>query len=216
MWAGPAQIAGLSTDPEKWWADIDLKRLGQSRPNIFFLSLFWGRARSRPDIWAGPELVRPKVGSQLFLSLHAEWILHAATKAGSMRKVDARQGWRKLPDVGVSDVMRWFGLWLRRRRLREWWLESAVGGRRKRFVEERDMLEGGERESPEGCLVASKWLCWLPVVELVADKLVAAWLRVCNGGERERGWQKPGRGWFFGLLWTRFAPPSNPEIHLHL
>jgi hypothetical protein len=133
-----------------------------------------------------------------------------------MRKVDARQGWRKLPDVGVSDVMRWFGLWLRRRRLREWWLESAVGGRRKRFVEERDMLEGGERESPEGCLVASKWLCWLPVVELVADKLVAAWLRVCNGGERERGWQKPGRGWFFGLLWTRFAPPSNPEIHLHL
>ena len=34
--------------------------------------------------------------------------------------------------------------------------------------------------------MASKWLCWLPVVELVADKLVAAWLRVCNGGERER------------------------------
>ena len=68
-----------------------------------------------------------------------------------MRKVDARQGWRKLPDVGVSDVMRWFGLWLRRRRLREWWLESAVGGRRKRFVEERDMLEGGESE-PRGLL----------------------------------------------------------------
>ena len=32
---------------------------------------------------------------------------------------------------GVSSVMRWFGRWLRRRRLRWWWPESAMGGRRK-------------------------------------------------------------------------------------
>jgi hypothetical protein len=43
--------------------------------------------------------------------------------------------------------MRWFGRWLRRRRLREWWPDSANGGRRKKFAEERERLEGEERES---------------------------------------------------------------------
>jgi len=43
------------------------------------------------------------------------------------------------------------------------------------------MPEREEREIPRGCLVADKWLCWLPLVELVAT-----WLGVCNGGEREK------------------------------
>jgi len=39
-------------------------------------------------------------------------------------------------------MMRWFGRWLRRRRLREWWPESAIGGRRKRFAEEKERAPG--------------------------------------------------------------------------
>jgi hypothetical protein len=65
------------------------------------------------------------------------------------------EGRRKLPSVGVSDVMRWFGRLLKRRRIREWWPDSTDGGRRKRFVEEREMLEGENRESRGCCLVAS-------------------------------------------------------------
>jgi len=38
--------------------------------------------------------------------------------------------------------------------MREWWPDSTDGGRRKRFVEEREMLEGETRESRGGCLVA--------------------------------------------------------------
>jgi len=67
------------------------------------------------------------------------------------------EGRRKLPSVGVSDVMRWFGRLLKRRRIREWWPDSTDGGRRKRFVEEREMLEGENRESRGCCLVASWW-----------------------------------------------------------
>jgi hypothetical protein len=50
--------------------------------------------------------------------------------------------------------MRWFGRWLKRYWMREWWPDSTDGGRRKRFVEEREMLEGETRESRGGCLVA--------------------------------------------------------------
>jgi hypothetical protein len=65
------------------------------------------------------------------------------------------EGRRKLPSVGVSNVMRWFGRLLKRRRIREWWPDSTDGGRRKRFVDEREMLEGENRESRGCCLVAS-------------------------------------------------------------
>jgi hypothetical protein len=40
-----------------------------------------------------------------------------------MGKVDARQGWSKLPGVGVSDVMRCFDRSLKRHQMREWWPE---------------------------------------------------------------------------------------------
>jgi hypothetical protein len=41
-------------------------------------------------------------------------------------------------------------------------------------AEERERLEGEERESRGGSLVVGWWLCWLPVVELVVEKLVVA------------------------------------------
>jgi len=39
--------------------------------------------------------------------------------------------------------------------------------RKKKFAEKRERLEREEGESCGGCLMASWWLCWLPVVELV-------------------------------------------------
>jgi hypothetical protein len=61
--------------------------------------------------------------------------------------------------------MRWFGRWLRRCRLREWWSDSANGGKRKKFAEERERLEGEERERV--VVVA-----WWPVGEEFKQPLV--------------------------------------------
>jgi hypothetical protein len=60
------------------------------------------------------------------------------------------------------------------------------------------MPEREEREIPRGCLVADKWLCWLPLVELVAT-----WLGVCNGGGRER---EGGRNWEEADFVAYFGP----------
>jgi hypothetical protein len=57
------------------------------------------------------------------------------------KEARGKAGRRKLPSVGVSDVMRWFGRWP----------ESAVGGRKKKVADEREMLEGEEREGHGRC-----------------------------------------------------------------
>jgi hypothetical protein len=44
----------------------------------------------------------------------------------------------------------------------------------------------------------------------------------CGGGRKKKKQKKKicsgerEEGWFFGLLWTRFSPPSGHEIHLYL
>ena len=45
--------------PRKQWTDISPKRLGRSWPNVFSFS-FLGRTGPGPNIWARPELARPK------------------------------------------------------------------------------------------------------------------------------------------------------------
>jgi hypothetical protein len=52
---------------------------------------------------------------------------------------------RKLLGLGVSDVRRMFGRWLKRHWLRWWWPESVVGGRRKGCREERKAERRRER-----------------------------------------------------------------------
>jgi hypothetical protein len=58
-----------------------------------------------------------------------------------------------------------------------------VGGRRKSCRGERKARR--RRESRDGSLVVSWGLCWLPVVELVVEKLVMAPIGGWNGGKRE-------------------------------
>jgi hypothetical protein len=66
-----------------------------------------------------------------------------------------------------------------------------VGGRRKSCRGERKARRRREkgwkekRESRDGSLVVSWGLCWLPVVELVVEKLVMAPIGGWNGGKRE-------------------------------
>jgi hypothetical protein len=40
----------------------------------------------------------------------------------------------------------------------------------------------------------------------------------CGGGRKKKKIYSREReeGWFFGLLWTQFSPPSGHEIHLYL
>ena len=76
-------------------------------------------------------------------------------------------GRRKLPGLGFLNVLRMFGWWLRRLRLRRRWPESVVRGRRKGCRGER--RAGRRRER-----VATWWLCLLSKVELVVEKLVVA------------------------------------------
>ena len=89
-------------------------------------------------------------------------------------------------------------------------------GRKKKKLQRREKGWKEKRESRDGWLVVSWSLCWLLVVQLVAA-LVGSW----NGGEREREGekklQKPGvERLVFGQFWTRFSPPSDPNIHLYL
>jgi len=94
-----------------------------------------------PAIWAGPKLARPK-GKLIILPLHAEM---NSTCSGLDEK-GGNAGRRKLSGLGVSDVLRMSGRWLRRIRLRWRWPESAVRRRRKRCRGERKAGRRRERE----------------------------------------------------------------------
>jgi len=66
-----------------------------------------------PATWAGPKLARPK-GNLIILPLHAE--MNSA--CSGLNEEGGNAGRRKLPGLGISDVLRMFGRWLRRLRLR--------------------------------------------------------------------------------------------------
>jgi len=71
-------------------------------------------AGPNPAIWAGPKLARPK-DNLIILSLHAE--MNSAC-SGLDEEEGGNTGKRKLPGLGVSDVLRMFGWWLRKLPLR--------------------------------------------------------------------------------------------------
>jgi len=66
-----------------------------------------------PAIWAGPKLVRSKA-KLIILPLHEE--MNSA--CSGLDEEGGNAGRRKLPGLGVSDVLRMSGRWLRRIRLR--------------------------------------------------------------------------------------------------
>jgi hypothetical protein len=66
-----------------------------------------------PAIWAGPKLARPK-DNLIILPLHAE--MNSAYSG--LNEEGGNAGKRKLPGLGVSDVLRMSGRWLRKLRLR--------------------------------------------------------------------------------------------------
>jgi hypothetical protein len=75
------------------------------------------------------------------------------------------------------------------------------GGRCRLWEEEeKQKREKGWKEKRERVAVATWWLCWLLVVELVFR--VGMVVDEGHSGERGRGkrgkLQKPGNGWFFG------------------
>ena len=106
-------------------------------------------------------------------------------------KERGKAGRRKLPGVGVSVVMRWFGRWIRGRRLRWWWLESAVGGRRKSYRGERKV--GRRRERRSRWLLCHWWgagLMEIMVVKPVVEVEVGADVAATGAGEgRKRKWR---------------------------
>jgi len=80
---------------------------------ILFFFLKKNEAEPDPAIWAGPKLARPK-GKLIILLLHAE-MNYACS---GLDEEGGNAGRRKLPGLGVSDVLRMSGRWLRRIRLR--------------------------------------------------------------------------------------------------
>jgi len=84
------------------------------------------------------------------------------------------------------------------------------------MAEQKSFAEERERDVVRPpCEVVERLL----VVEVVVEKtLVRVVVAVVGcgmaeserGRERQRRWQKPGKGWFFCLLWTRFPPPLRP------
>ena len=90
----------------------------------------------------------------------------------------------------VSIVMRWFGRWLRGRRLRWWWAESAVGGRRRRCRWERNA--GRRRERRSRWHLCHWWgaaLMEIMVVTPVVEVEVGADVAAAGAGDgRKRKW----------------------------
>jgi len=82
---------------------------------IFWILFFLKKMGAGPDpaIWAGPKLARPK-GKLIILPLHAK--MNSA--CSGLDEEGGNAGRRKLPGLGVSDVLRMSGRWLRRIRLR--------------------------------------------------------------------------------------------------
>ena len=70
-------------------------------------------------------------------------------------------GRRKLHGLGVSDVLRMSGRWLRRLRLRFWWLVAKEAKKKKKdnrrgYREERE-IDGGSWWSVGGCVGFLWW-----------------------------------------------------------
>jgi hypothetical protein len=97
------------------------------------------------------------------------------------------------------------------------------GGERgkKRLAEERD-VHGGLLQTQWWLAggLGNAWWCWLLKAELEEEMVMV--LVSCGGGRKKKKQKKKicsgerEEGWFFGLLWTRFSPPSGHEIHLYL
>jgi len=85
---------------------------------------------------------------------------------------------------------------------------AAVGvamAEQKSFAEERERVVRPPCEVVKRLLVVEKML-----VRVVVAAVGCRIAKSERERERQRRWQKPGRGWFFGLLWTRFPPPLRP------
>ena len=112
-------------------------------------------------IGVGPKLARPK-DNLIILPLHAE--MNSA--CSGLNEEGGNAGKRKLPGLGVSDVLRMSGRWLRKLRLRWRWPESAVRGRRKSCRGERRADRRRERAvvaawwSVGGCVGFLRWSWW--------------------------------------------------------
>jgi len=124
-----------------------------------------------------------------------------------------------LSDAGVP---KWRPGWSRRgeadvRTVAEAVIEMVAGGKGSKKRRKRKGLQRGERNR-RWLLVVGWWLCWLPVVDMVVEKLVVAVTterreRVKQTAAKEIFW---GGGLVFSRLWTQFSPPSSHEIHLYL
>jgi hypothetical protein len=68
--------------------------------------------------------------------------------------------------------------------------------------------------------LGNAWSFWLLKEELEEEMVTA--LVSCGGGRKKKKQKKKicsgkrEEGWFFGLLWTRFSPPSGHQINLYL
>jgi hypothetical protein len=64
------------------------------------------------------------------------------------------------------------------------------------------------------------WLCWLLKAELEEEMVTV--LVSCGGGRKKKKQKKKiysgerEEGWFFGLVWTQFYPPSGHQRSLYL
>jgi len=83
----------------------------------------------------------------------------------------------------------------------------------------------GEKDVHGGLLQTQWWLagglgkacwCWLLKAELEEEMVTV--LVSCGGGRKKKKICSGEReeGWFFGLLWTRFSPPSGHQLSLYL
>ena len=161
-------------------------------------------ARPDPSTWVGPKLAWPK-GNLIILPLHAE--MNSAC-SGLNEEEGGNIGRRKLHGLGVLNVLRMSGWWLRRLRSRWRWPESAVRGRKKSCRGERTARRRRERAamaawwSAGGCAGFLWWSWW--------------WLERQGERRREKATKTRQRGCLFSRFWTRFSPHSGHQIHLYL
>jgi len=94
---------------------------------------------------------RPK-DNLIILPLHAE--MNSA--CSGLNEEGGNTGKRKLPGLGVSDVLRMSGRWLRRLRLKKWWQCWLL-------MAEEERKRCRRRESAERRGKTSRWLCLSPV-----------------------------------------------------
>ena len=102
--------------------------------------------------------------------------------------------------------------------LKTWWREKEEGTSCR-----------GEKDVHGGLLQTQWWLagglgkawwCWLLKAELEEEMVTV--LVSCGGGRKKKKQKKKiysgerEEGWFFGLLWTQFYPPSGHQRSLYL